>query len=402
MAHPQIGGDDGGVFADRRGRPFGDLPAEIQHRDGVRGVHHQLHVVLDQQHRGAALGDGADRRRQALGFVRRQSRRGLVEQQQPGLRGERASDFQEPLLAIGECARLRFGGASSSPTKSSSSRARASISRSACRVRRVRSSADSTPPSVWRWQPTWMFSSTERFWNSCTSWKVRTRPAAAIASGGRAVMSFPAKMMRPASGVWNPEIRLNSVVLPAPLGPITAVTPPSTTSRSTASTATSPPNRRVTLCSDKQRHALPPRGIRLPSAGESLRRVDQQQDQARAVEQVLIVLEVAKYLRQQADDHRAEDRAAQRADAADVQHGEGEHDHVEAEHFGADEFHHMHEQRARQRRIGGGDQERGKLVARDIDAERARGILAAGDGGQRPPEARCTQARGGNGSPARR
>ena len=401
-AHPEIGGDDGGVLADRRGRAFGDLAAEIQHRDGVRRVHHQLHVVLDQQHGRAALGDGADRSRQAFRFIRGKPGRRLVEQQELGLRGKRAGDFEQPLLAVGERARLRIGGAlrarRSRAVRGPAPRPRARPA--ACA--RLRSSADSTPPLVWRWQPTWMFSSTERFWNSCTSWKVRTRPAAAICSGGRAVMSSPANTMRPAFGVWNPEIRLNSVVLPAPFGPITAVTPPSATSRSTASTATRPPNRRVTPCRDNSVMRLPPRDIRLPSAGESLRRVDQQQDQARAVEQVLIVLEAAKHLRQQADDDRAEDRAADGADAADIEHREGEHDHVQAEHLGADELHHMHEQRARERRIGGGDQERGELVARDLDAERAGGVLAAGDGGERPPEPRCAQARGGKASTAPR
>ena len=59
---------------------------------------------------------------------------------------------------------------------------------------------ENTPPPVWRWQPTWIFSRTERFWKSCTSWKVRTRPDAAICSGGRAVMSSPPNTMRPAFG----------------------------------------------------------------------------------------------------------------------------------------------------------------------------------------------------------
>ena len=73
---------------------------------------------------------------------------------------------------------------------------------------------------------------------------------------------------------------------------------------------------------------------------------------------------------------------------------------MQPEHFGADKVHHMHEQRTRERRIGGRDQERGELVARDIDAERAGGVLAAGDGGQRAAEARCAQPRGGKGDSA--
>ena len=155
--------------------------------------------------------------------------------------------------------------------------------------------------------------------------------------------------------------------------------------------------RRVTPCRRQQRHALAPARHQIAEAGQSLRRIDQQQDQARAIEQILIVLEAAKHLRQQADDHRAEDRAADGADAADIEHREGQHDHVQPEHLGADEPHHMHEQRARERRIGGRDQERRELVARDVDAERAGRVLAARDGGQRPAEARCAQPRGGKG-----
>src|SRR5262245_45824557 len=54
-------------------------------------------------------------------------------------------------------------------------------------------------------------------------------------------MSCPAKTMRPASGWTRPEISLISVVLPAPLGPITACSSPSRTSRVTSSVTTRPP-----------------------------------------------------------------------------------------------------------------------------------------------------------------
>ena len=200
MPHPEIGGDDGGIFADRRGWAFGDLAAEIEHRDGIGGVHHELHVVLDQQHRGAALGDGADRGRQAFGSrpriarppARRAAEAWAARQARGRFRAAAAGRRRARLPPY----RWRLRARRSRAVRGRASRPRARPA--ACA--RVRSSADQNPPLVCRWQPTWTFSSTERFWKSCTSWKVRTRPAAAIASGGRPVMSLPAKTMRPAFG----------------------------------------------------------------------------------------------------------------------------------------------------------------------------------------------------------
>src|SRR5437764_4950799 len=52
--------------------------------------------------------------------------------------------------------------------------------------------------------------------------------------------------MRPALGVSSPAIRLKSVLLPAPFGPMIARISPSSRARSTALTATSDPNCLVT------------------------------------------------------------------------------------------------------------------------------------------------------------
>ena len=57
------------------------------------------------------------------------------------------------------------------------------------------------------------------------------------------------------------------------------------------------------------------------------------------------------------------------------------------EHFRADESDDMHEQRARERGIDSRDDEGGELVARDIDAERARAFFAARERRQRAAEA---------------
>src|SRR5262249_4821493 len=55
-------------------------------------------------------------------------------------------------------------------------------------------------------------------------------------------MSRPSTKTWPAVGCRCPVIRLNSVDLPAPFGPMTAAISPSATARSTSETARKPPN----------------------------------------------------------------------------------------------------------------------------------------------------------------
>ena len=56
-------------------------------------------------------------------------------------------------------------------------------------------------------------------------------------------MSSPAKMTRPASGATVPVAMPNSVVLPAPFGPMMPSASPSASERSTPSATTTAPNR---------------------------------------------------------------------------------------------------------------------------------------------------------------
>src|SRR5258707_6102631 len=72
-------------------------------------------------------------------------------------------------------------------------------------------------------------------------WKERTSPRRARLCAGSAVMSSPAKRIRPASGTRSPASWPISVVLPAPFGPMIACVSPSSTSRSTLSLASSAP-----------------------------------------------------------------------------------------------------------------------------------------------------------------
>ena len=63
--------------------------------------------------------------------------------------------------------------------------------------------------------------------NNCRFWKVRERPSAARWCGRRRVMSCPSSRTRPRFGSVMPEMALNSVVLPAPFGPMMPLMLPS-------------------------------------------------------------------------------------------------------------------------------------------------------------------------------
>src|SRR3954467_2897710 len=81
-------------------------------------------------------------------------------------------------------------------------------------------------------------------------------PSLARTRAGRSVMSWPSDSTVPDEGGMSPAMTLNSVVLPAPLGPRMARRSPYATSRSTSRPAWRPPNPRP-----------PPRRRRIGPAG---------------------------------------------------------------------------------------------------------------------------------------
>src|SRR5882762_859565 len=111
MRRTQVGLDDFGIALHFRGTPFGDLLAVIQHQHPVADIHHQAHVVLDEQHGDAAIANRLDQlaKREALRGVH--ARRGLVEREQLRLGGESARDLEAPLVAVRQAARGVVGAA---------------------------------------------------------------------------------------------------------------------------------------------------------------------------------------------------------------------------------------------------------------------------------------------------
>ena len=86
-----------------------------------------------------------------------------------------------------------------------------------------------------------MLSRTVKVVNPTGVWKVLMSPISATRQGGRPSMRWPPNVIDPRSGGSNPVMALNRVVLPAPLGPISAVIWSWGITADTSSTATTPP-----------------------------------------------------------------------------------------------------------------------------------------------------------------
>src|SRR5919198_3322445 len=82
-------------------------------------------------------------------------------------------------------------------------------------------------------------------------------PSAQMRCGGKPAMSRSQRRIAPASGTRAPVIRLKSVVLPDPLGPITPTSSPSSTAKLTSLTARTPPNAFETRSTSRRVSARP-------------------------------------------------------------------------------------------------------------------------------------------------
>src|SRR5258708_14925363 len=205
-------------------------------------------------------------------------------------------------------------------------------------------------------------------------WWLRGRPARTRACGLRRVTSTPLKTMRPTSVGSTPEICAMRVVLPAPLGPISACTSPRMTSSVTSSVATTPPKRLETPRSSSM-------GF-LQQSGDALGRQHHDGEQHNADGEPGVVLVVRRERSDpadaivgdqvlQAEEHRGAYQAApERADTT-----EDHHDHQRARldpvqqaraHIAAL----IRDERAGEAGDRAGDDEAEQLVAVDREADR--------------------------------
>ena len=110
------------------------------------------------------------------------------------------------------------------------------------------SRARRAPPRM-KWRlcvPTRTFSSTVIVEKSSTFWNVRAMPRCTTRYVGVRSSDFPSNTSSPDCGLYSRVITLKSVVFPAPFGPISPTISPGSASIETSSSATIPPNCRVT------------------------------------------------------------------------------------------------------------------------------------------------------------
>src|SRR5579859_1806806 len=154
-------------------------------------------------------------------------------------------------------------------------------------------------------------------------------PRRAIRSAESPTISRSLRRIEPALGARSPESRLMSVVLPAPLGPITACTSPMRSSSATLLTAARPPKWRESpvtarigsVIGDLRGAARPEGEPADPARQQEHRQHDedphrQQPMLVEAVEDRLVREEIL----QEREHEGAKDRTEERADAAEDHH----------------------------------------------------------------------------------
>src|SRR5881409_3289815 len=234
-------------------------------------------------------------------------------------------------------------------------------------------------------------SSTVSWSKRFTSWKLRAIPARMRPCTDSRVTSWPRNRMRPLSGGKSPEIRLTSVVLPAPLEPISASTSRSLTVKSTWSTAWVSPKYLTRFFVTSRLTSAP----LLPARGEPARGADdpggqrEHEHHQHGPEEELPVHRVADRVGLEVVEHdRADDGTRERPEAAE--HGHEDHLAREApvDDVGRREAVQRHPERPREPGEHTRDQEGHEAVAPDLDADELRARLVVADRLERLAEGR--------------
>src|SRR5207245_1593788 len=101
----EVGFDDSWIAVDLLGQAFGDLHAVVHNDDAIRDLHHQRHVMLDEEDRQPAVSHRADEARDLDPLIGVHAGRGFVEQQQLGARRQCASHLGAAAVRVGEAER---------------------------------------------------------------------------------------------------------------------------------------------------------------------------------------------------------------------------------------------------------------------------------------------------------
>ena len=201
----EVGGGDAEMRADLVRRPLGERRSLVEHVDALADLEHERDVVVDEQHAGAAVADGADRGREARHLRLGKAGRRLVHQHEARLGRECPGDAEPPLVAVRQ-RRRRSVGVRGEAEQLEQLVAPGAAPRGPRRRRRAprprRSPAPRAPPKAW------------------LCWNVRASPCRPRRYAGQRVTSRSSSSTRPRLGRSKPLRTLTSVDLPAPFGPI--------------------------------------------------------------------------------------------------------------------------------------------------------------------------------------
>src|SRR2546422_645355 len=235
-------------------------------------------------------------------------------------------------------------------------------------------------------------------------------PRRQISDGRSPDVRSPLKKTSPAVSGITPVMRLKTVLLPAPLGPIRPWIAPRVTVMEKSATASKPPNRRETPRSSRSKAGS--RSCGRPSAQspekapgrawkghQSLGREEHGEDEDGAEDEDLVVVELAQELgrdgHQNGPDHRPPDAPRAADDGEDDQ----QHHRFQAEVAGVKDLAEMGEEDAGEPGNEAPEHEGGQLVAKDVHAQRLGQEVGLADGAGREAEARMVEADEGERDP---
>src|SRR6185312_13787219 len=151
-------------------------------------------------------------------------------------------------------------------------------------------------------------------------WNERPTPMRTIRCGAAPVMSRPSSLTVPVSGCRCPVMRLNSVDLPAPFGPMTAAICRVSTDRLTSDTARKPPKDLLTPAISSTRPTSHPRPERVDAADNPPGKHEQQDQEDRAQHERPILRVVGDFLVEPNQGQRADRRSPEEIHAAEDRH----------------------------------------------------------------------------------
>src|SRR5579862_3682355 len=211
-------------------------------------------------------------------------------------------------------------------------------------------------------------------------------------AGKSVVMSSPSKTIRPDVGWRNPLMRLKKVVLPAPLGPITARSSPASTIIDTPLTATRLPKVRVTFST--LRRLIRQASRRRPAADDAehaAREEQHDEDEEQADERHPVLGLARDVILQHDEDRGANQRSPERAHPAEHSHDDEIARLVPAQRARIDEIGEERVERAGDADEEARDHPRHPDVIVDRNAEEARAPLVLADREQGAAERRAQQ-----------